>query len=422
MQIGYGFINKVKQSSFAYKLVGLLSGTIVAQVIPILLSPVFSRLYLPQQFGEFAIFLSAASILSVVSNGRYAMAVMVEDDFNDRKYLFWGSILVCTVFCFICFIIGRYILPVYIHNSFIESPVNIIAVLSGTFLLSINQLLGFWFNKTNQLKIVAKSKVAQGVGIGLASLILGIWKFHFINGLVWGYIFGMLVANLYFWTAVIKYFNNSEPFKFRQLFRVLKTHIEYPLYSAPGALMDTSALQLPTIFLSYLFDTSVIGYWGFTIRLIQVPSSFISFSLSQVLFQRFTTIKDKVKLRTDVNKLMKALGLLFAPVGIVILLFGPRLFSFAFGKNWHEAGIYAQILIISFGLKFIITPVSIIFPAVNRVKLGTQWQLIYFIGTVFWLLAGYIFKFDIYLLLIIYSIHEAFLYGYYYYLIKKVLR
>ncbi len=421
MQIGYGVINRVKRSGFAYKLIGLLSGTIIAQVIPIVLSPVFSRLYVPPQFGEFAIFLSVSAILAVISNGRYAMAVMVEDDFNDRKYLFWGSMLVCTVFCFLCFIIGHYVLPIFFNNSFIKSPVNIVACVLGTFLLSINQLLGFWFNKSNQLKIIAKSKVAQGIGIGAVTLLFGIWKFHVINGLVWGYIFGMLLANLYFWAAIIKHFKKSDPFKFAHLWRVLKNHIEYPLYSAPGALMDASALQIPTLVLSYLFDTSIIGYWGFTIRLIQVPSSLISFSLSQVLFQRFTTIKDKIRLRTDVDKLMKALCLLFVPIGIVILLFGPQLFSFAFGKNWHEAGIYAQILIIPFGIKFIITPVSIIFPAVNRVKLGTQWQLIYFIGTISWLVIGYIFHVNIYLLLIIYSIHEVLLYGYYYYLIKKVL-
>ena len=291
------YLNRIKQSSFASKLIGLVSGTIVSQAIPILLSPVFSRLYVPFEFGDFAIYLSVSAILSVVSTGRYSMAIMVEDDIRSRRYLFWGSIFISVVFCLLCFLVGYYLLPIFINNDFIKSPVNNLAISLGTFFLGVNQLLGFWFNKNNQLNIVSKSKVAQGIGIGLASIVLGVWKVSLLNGLIWGYTAGMLFSNLYFWTALVKDFRKTDPFNFWEMFKVLKKHKEYPLFNAPGALMNSLALQTSTIAVSYIFDKVIVGYWGFTVRLIQVPSSLISFSLSQILFQRFTSLKENGKLQ-----------------------------------------------------------------------------------------------------------------------------
>lgn len=58
----------------------LMTGTIIAQVIPILLSPILTRLYSPSEFGMLAVFLSITSILAVFANLRLDVAIMSASD------------------------------------------------------------------------------------------------------------------------------------------------------------------------------------------------------------------------------------------------------------------------------------------------------------------------------------------------------
>jgi O-antigen/teichoic acid export membrane protein len=412
------YIGNITKSNFTKKLLNLFTGTAISQVIPLMCSPLFSRIYKPADFGIFSIFIAISALLSVISTGRYSLAIMVEKDMEQRKQLFIGSFLICIIFSltvFICCVIIRN----YSIASFLSSIDNCILLAIGTFLLGANQLLGFWFNKSNQLKLVSYSKIFQGVSTGIGTLVFGYFKSD-INGLMEGYIVGMLCANLFFLNELRKQFQNIN-FRLSEIKEVLKKHKEFPIYSMPGAFMDSVALQLPTLIVSYLFTKDIVGYWGFTIRLIQVPASLISFSLSQTLFQRFSEVKDLGKIKTDIKKIVKGLGAFIIPFVIIILLAGPFIFSKVFGNTWYSAGEYAQILILCFAIKFIITPISILFSAINRIKTGTHWQLIYFIGTIFWLTTCIVLKVPVFTFIWVYSIHEFILYCYYYYLMQKVL-
>ena len=54
-----------------------MTGTTIAQAIPIAISPILTRIYTPEDFGVFALYMAIAAIISVVSTGRYEMAIML---------------------------------------------------------------------------------------------------------------------------------------------------------------------------------------------------------------------------------------------------------------------------------------------------------------------------------------------------------
>jgi hypothetical protein len=55
----------------------LVTGTGLAQIIPLAITPILARIYSPEQFGVFALFIAVASSLSVVATGRYELAIML---------------------------------------------------------------------------------------------------------------------------------------------------------------------------------------------------------------------------------------------------------------------------------------------------------------------------------------------------------
>ena len=63
-----------------------------------------------------------------------------------------------------------------------------------------------------------------------------------------------------------------------------------------------------------------------------------------------------------------------------VLLFGEYLFEIIFGSEWILSGFYAKIIVFSFAIKFIISPILISLPAINSLRMDSAWKVLYFIS------------------------------------------
>ena len=73
-------LSSLRNSPFVKNVISLMTGTTAAQAIPILISPILTRLYKPEEFGAFALYMAIASVLSVVVSGRYELAVILPEN------------------------------------------------------------------------------------------------------------------------------------------------------------------------------------------------------------------------------------------------------------------------------------------------------------------------------------------------------
>ena len=78
-------------------------------------------------------------------------------------------------------------------------------------------------------------------------------------------------------------------------------------------------------------------------------------------------------------KLTKVL-LSLSLIGILIIsLWGLELFELLFGGEWDTAGRFSEVLIFAFAIKFIVTPLSSVLVALERIKMASIWQASYFL-------------------------------------------
>ena len=87
----------------------LFTGSTLAQLIPIAIAPILTRLYSPEEFGLLAIFISLAAIFSPIASLRYELSILLpksNSDAKDLAYLCFGIIcfftLIFFVIIFIC--------------------------------------------------------------------------------------------------------------------------------------------------------------------------------------------------------------------------------------------------------------------------------------------------------------------------------
>lgn len=355
----------------------LFSGTILASVIPLFFSPIISRLYTAEQFGVFAIVSAVLSIFSNVAAGRYEMAVMLPKKESESKSL-------VNLAGLISFVVSLFVLAVLLlfYSYFKEinelSSLGIVVFVIPPLLwiMSFSKTINFWFNRNRLFNKNAASKVVQGVGVSVITVLFG--YFGSKQGLVLGYFWGWF---LYF--VVIVFFALGSNFRFFQstVLSMKSLAIEYqkfPKLNMLSTFLNDFAAYLAIFMISFFYTVEDTGYYNFTRQYLYVPLSLISLTLSSVLFQRISkkiNLKQSVKLEIlNVFKILLIVSLLTITI---VLLFGEELFVWVFGEEWLKSGQLAKVLVFIFAFKFMVSPFGQVLIALKKLRTALVFPIIY---------------------------------------------
>jgi len=104
--------------------------------------------------------------------------------------------------------------------------------------------------------------------------------------------------------------------------------------------------------------------------------------VSQVNLKKVSDLVNKGKeVRPYLLKVTLLLIAIVTPVAVVIIIFAPTLFAWAFGEQWQVAGSYLQILMPALALRFVVSTVSTTFGATGNNRLGAVWKVTAFAVT-----------------------------------------
>ena len=84
---------KLFQSDFVGNLLTQITGTFIAQALPVILMPLLSRIYSENDFGVFSSFFAYSAVLIVATGGRYYIAIVLPKEESDGLKLFYLSIV-----------------------------------------------------------------------------------------------------------------------------------------------------------------------------------------------------------------------------------------------------------------------------------------------------------------------------------------
>ncbi len=407
------------KSDFKKNVLTLMAGTTIAQAIPIAISPILTRLYSPEEFGLFAIFLAITSIFGVVATMRYEMAIVQPEKNEDSVSLMLLSAFISISISLVLFIF------IYLFNSEIKNFLgssDIDAVLYWApftvLLIGLYKSLNYWHVRTKDFDMIAKSKV--GKGVSMASVQIGLGTAAIAGGLIIGYVVSFFVAFLILLRRLITggAFSISGFDKSRVL-KNAKRYKNMPKYSAFGAISNTVSSQMPIIVITKVYEMSVVGFFSLTVRVLSVPLSLVSEALGQVLLQKLVEMHhtQPEKKKPLVIKIFLILTLIMLPFILVIFVFGEDIFAFAFGELWREAGAMASIFVFSIAIRFAVSPLSVVLTLEHNVKIGVVWQSIYLVSICSTL---FLFSsFPIEELIIALVVHDIVLYLLYFFLILK---
>jgi len=353
-----------------------MTGSTIAQAIPIAISPILTRIYTPEDFGLFALFTTIAYLFGSIANGRYELAIMLprkdEDAINIIALGIIINITISLLLSIFIYFFHSKILNI-LNNREISTILYLIPI--STFLMGCFNLLKYFNNRKRFYKDLAKAKVYKSIGMAVVQLILGFLKAGAI-GLVSGHIFSQIISNKKL-LKNIKIENILSKIRKKKILVFARRYKKLPLFNLPNVLVDGFRFSIINILITKFFTLSTLGQFTLAWRIIQTPMSLIGSSISEVFFQRVSISKDKKEIRKLVKAYIYRASLLTAPIFITIYLVSELLFEFIFGREWRVAGEVASVLTPWFFLNFLTSPISTIFIKLDRQERLLLFSIIY---------------------------------------------
>jgi len=401
------------RKSFGKDVGKLVSGTMVAQVVGICLTPFITRLFIPEIYGIAAIFTSIVSILVVIACMRYEQAILLPKDDKDAGALFLACLLIL-----ICFTIAT-LLMIWVFKDAFVGLLNVQALKDylslvplAVFIDGLYLALRYWNTRRRRFGTQATTQALQSVSA--SGLKLGFGTLGYVNagsliaGQILGHGFGTLVLLYQAMKCDLLLIKSS--CSLRKIYDQIIRYKKFPRFNIWAAFMNTISWQFPVLMLTSFFSPATAGFYALGLMMIYLPMNFIGSSISQVFFQRACVAKDNYLLSNLAGDTCSTLLILSVLPFILLSLVGGNLFGIIFGSEWQEAGVFVQILGLWAMVWFVTSPLTTISIVLEKQEINLVYNVVVLLSRFASLFIGGIFE-NIYLGLFLFMASGVVVYG-----------
>lgn len=348
-------------TSFLGSILILASGSVIAQGITALSSPVLTRIYLPNDIGIYTYLLSIAAIFMAVVNARYDVSIVTDSEERNVFPLIKLALLIGIIISIVAFL-GCLAFFLYKRMSWYLAIYIFIVILS----YAIINVLTAYNNRRKEYKIISSVYVIRTASQNLGAIGLGL-ACKSIHGLLFPYILGQYLGIKRQMQPLLKHWRKIAQTPISSLKEVAIKHKKQLYFSTPALLANSLSYSIITIFIEILYGLSEVAFYSISVRVLGLPLAIIGGNVSKVFIERASLEYKQHKQFTHAfRNTFYFLFVLAIPMVIVLVLWATPMCRFVFGTEWAVAGDYIMILAPMFGIRFITSALSPAFIIINK--------------------------------------------------------
>lgn len=352
----------------------LMSGTALAQIVVMALTPVLGRLYSPEEYGIFGTFASIVAIIAAVATLKYDMAIMLpkQDDSAIilKRTVTWVSFSICLIMTLALFFLAPWIAQLI--RAPWAAPWLLLAGVSAFTITEIG-ILGYWLNRKSRYREIASNRVLQSGSTAITQVALGFIKPLGMGGLIIGTIVGQAISIFALIRKTPEVRKGPTP-TWRQRKNTLRRYRRMPLLNTPTALIDALRMNGILLLIPVVSTLNATGQFQMAWRMVEVPAALIGSALAQVFFQRLSVVERGSLLPAVRSSIKKSALFGIVPFALVFAL-SPWLFPLVFGAEWVDAGYFAQALVPWLFMNVITSPISTIFVVTEQQHISLMFSI-----------------------------------------------
>lgn len=396
------------KNNFRKNILVLFSGTVLSQIIPILFLPILTRIFSPNQFGEYSLFIAITTILIILVTAKYELAIHLPKSLDKARRILNLTIFISLVISLVIFISLTIIISIW--NRYSNNEVNlsfIFFIVISILMMGIYYAYYQYLSRINEYKILGINKIIKQLFIGFATVGLSVFTTHYM--LIIGLIISQLIATLF----LVRYTYKKDPdYKFKLEFKefkmILKEYKDFPKFQIPTQLLNTGNFHLITLIFGVIFSSTIIGLYSLAQRMLRFPMVIIGHAITDVFRQRaakdFNEFGNCKKIYLTTLKLLTMTGI---PVFIVIFIFAPSVFGIMFGQDWYAAGEFVRYLLPMLLMQYIFSPLNAVFIIFNKQNVELYWQVFMMVFSIITITFAYLISGKAEIIILSYSLVNA---------------
>lgn len=317
------------------------SANVVALVVPVLATPILSRLFRPADFASLAMFLAITSVIVSFATWRFDWVVPNEPDAVQAKNLFAlglcalavSTVVVLAVLGVLQFALGSGTWPTQLGALLFLMPLLL-------FPSGLRELLSGWFVRRGDLTVVSHATVSRSLANIVISLAAGAARVG-TTGLI-------SAAILSAWVAIFT-FTRRWRFRFHRAFSgvsrhalrvALRAHGRSATWSTGVSTLNALGANAPILALAFFFAPLQVGWYALIYRTATAPIG----ALTAALAQSFWSLAADYARREEYEAIARAYQrttrrlAVAALVVVSLCLTGPLVVGPVLGPGWTGAG------------------------------------------------------------------------------------
>ena len=414
-------IRDKKDSEFIRGILVLLTGTGMGQILPILVAPILSRLYTPREFGLFGLYSGIIAALTILSNFKFDLAVIVPRSLKTALAM-GGVGFGVTIIIFAVAIILEVVVFALGYDKW-----ELIHILPyGLLVAGTNQIVNSHLIRAKRFTLVSKSKVVKSVSVALSAVLL--YRVNFLGGGLVVAAFIGAISELIFVTTfnfrtLVRACKVLRRIQMDYYLRVLSNYRKFPLINMPSSLLNSLSLFAPVFCLTFLYSEVESGFFFQVFKLLSLPIGLLAASYGQVFYQKASYMYNDTSDISEFSfKNFKILILIGVLPMLVLFAQGEVILSFILGDAWAISGKIAQMLSIWVVLLMSSSSLSNIPAILNRQEVSFYYNTVAISVRVLSLVAGYLLFEDFMVSVLLFALSNIFLAGAYNYLLLRLAK
>lgn len=355
----------------------LISGSIIAQLLNFLASPILTRIYSPEEFGEYMLFLSIAGLFTATINGRYDMMIVSAED----KHLF-SLIRVSLFISIIIALLSTFVFSIIIFRTdFINLPTYSFVLFFFTIIFyGLINVITSYNNRLEEYKLISEFTVIRSIVQNLGGIILGALGSGYL-GLTVSYILGQITGIKKQSTKLTNRIKSMKNVSYKNDLQIMKKYIDQPMYSLPSILINNLSYTILILVIAKLYGVLEVGLYSIALRILGLPLSLISGNISKLVMKSGSEeIKESRSINITFKKYFWILFFLSLPTFIFINI-SSKYVDVIFGNGWSGSGLVINGLLFMFIVRFITSSLSPLFILLGKQKVDFLLQILFLLTT-----------------------------------------
>lgn len=346
-------------------------------MIPVVVAPLLTRLYDPSEFGLYGSVVSISALLAIFVTLRIDHGIMVAPGDDEARKTAVLSLTLALAGSII-FAVGASLLLVAVgmldRNQLIIW--GVLVPFAGALVAAVRTLTLF-SNRLKAFSLVSRARILQAICVALVSLLLGYVAFQrygLVVAMIAGYFLYVAMLAPSLWPPV--------RLVWQDVGSLFRENGQFIRFSFPADLVNTLSWRIPFIAFPAMFGLEQTGYLALAYTVVATPTRFIGNALGEVFYSHAARQYEETG---DCWPTAKNIALLLGGAGLagfsVLFLIAEPAFVIVFGEEWVAAAVFTKILIPMIIIRFVASPLSVVFYIAGRQKEDFLWQVVFLLAT-----------------------------------------